>query len=198
MNIKKVQIDEAIYPQSLKNIFDPPEVLYYLGDLKVLGKNVGIVGTRKITETGRKITEKITAEFVEQGFTIISGMALGVDAVAHFSAIKNGGKTVAVLGAGVDIIYPPANRDLYNSIFKSGGLIISEVPPGTTVRRELFPARNRIISGLSEAVVVTEAALKSGSLITARLALEQGRDVFAVPGSPGCDYLIDQGAKTLS
>lgn len=195
--INKLSIDSKFYPEILKNIFDPPKTLYYLGDLTILNKNISIVGTRNITTCGQINTSKVTKEFVKTGYTIISGMALGVDAVAHFTAIENDGKTVAVLGAGVDVIYPPENKKLYDLIIKSGGLLISEVPSGTMVRRELFPARNRIISGLSERVVVVEAALKSGSLITARLAVEQGRDVYAVPGSAGCDYLIEQGASPI-
>ncbi len=196
-SIKTIKRGDKDYPESLENISDPPEILYYLGNLSILGKNIGVVGTRQITKFGQEVTEKITKELVEEGFVIVSGMALGVDAVAHWTALKNGGKTVAVLGAGVDVIYPRENTHLYNSILEAGGLIISEVAPGRTVQKEMFPARNRIISGLSEAVVVTEAALKSGSLITARLALEQGREVFAVPGSPGPDYLIEQGASLI-
>lgn len=195
--VKIIKIADKIYPESLKNIPDPPKILYCLGNLEILQKNIAVVGTRKITKYGQFVTSNLVKGLVENDITIVSGMALGVDGVAHWTAIRNGGKTVAVLGAGVDVIYPPENKDLYNSILESGGLIISEVPPGQRVSREMFPARNRIISGLSEAVIVTEAALKSGSLITARLALDQGRDVFAVPGSPGCDYLIDQGAHEV-
>lgn len=186
------------YPERLRNISDPPKKLYCLGDVNLLcGKNIGIVGTRRISNYGQKVTTKITKEFVENGFVIVSGMAVGVDSVAHWTALQSGGKTVAVLGAGVDVVYPPENETLYNSILESDGLIISEVPLGKRVEKEMFPARNRIISGLSEAVVVTEAALRSGSLITARLALEQGKDVFAVSGSPGTDYLIEMGATEI-
>ena len=196
-NVTRVTLQDENYPELLKSIFDPPEILYVLGKLPKQ-KMIAIVGTRKITDFGQKMTAKVTKEFVEEGFVIVSGLALGVDTVAHQTAIENGGKTVAVLGAGVDIIYPPANRDLYNSILASSGAIISEVPPGQYVSKEKFPARNRIISGLCEAVIVTESELKSGSLITARLALDQGREVFAVPGSPGPDYLISCGARSLA
>lgn len=195
--VKIIKIADKIYPESLKNIPDPPKVLYCLGNLEVLRKNIAVVGTRQITKYGQFVTANLVKGLVEAEFTIISGMALGVDGVAHRTALENGGKTVAVLGAGVDVIYPREHEYLYNSILESGGLILSEVPPGKRVSREMFPARNRIISGLSLGVVVTEAAIKSGSLITARLALDQGREVFAIPGSPGADYLIEQGATVV-
>ncbi len=197
MEIKIVKITEKNYPESLKNIFDPPEKLYYLGDFRVFSA-IGVVGTRNMTERGRSNTEKIVRELIKENYTIVSGMALGVDAVAHWTAINNGGRTIAVLGAGVDIIYPPQNRELYFKIIESGGAIVSEIPPGRFVSRQAFPARNRIISGLSESIIVVEAQLKSGALVTARMALDQGKDVFAVPGSPGCDYLLDNGAGILS
>src|SRR3989344_140729 len=187
---------DSAYPQSLKNIFDPPETLYVIGDIK-FSKAVSVVGTRQLSKRGQENTEIICKELVNRGFTIISGLALGIDAVAHWTAIKNGGKTVAVLGAGVDIIYPPQNRELYFKIIESGEAIISEIPPGKLSPHSYFPARNRIISGLSEAIIVTEAQIKSGALITARLAIDQGRDVYAVPWSPGCDYLIENGDQAI-
>lgn len=195
-SVTKVTIFDPDYPELLKNIFDPPKILYVKGQLPK-GKIVAVVGTRKMTNFGEKICAKIVKELVKQYFIIISGMALGIDAVAHWTAIKNNGKTIAVLGAGVNVIYPPENKDLYFKILETGGAIISEVEPDKRVSRDLFPARNRIISGLAQATVVVEGAFKSGSLITARLALEQGREVFAVPGSPGTDYLIEQGANVL-
>lgn len=187
-------------PESLKNIFDPPKRLFIVGNSSILTSNkiIAIVGTRKMTNYGEKMTAKLTKELVEVGYIIVSGMALGVDAVAHWTAIKTGGKTMAVLGAGADIIYPPQHRDLYNSIVEHGGAIVSEVLPHHFVPRKVFAARNRIISGLASGVVVIEGEIRSGSLITARLALDQGRDVFAVSGSPGTDYLIDQGAKAVT
>ncbi|MDO8515478.1 MAG: DNA-processing protein DprA [bacterium] len=199
--IKIVKISDENYPESLKNIFDPPKILYVMDSGSAAGmtdRAVGVVGTRNMSERGRINTEKIVKELVKEGYTIVSGMALGVDAVAHWTAINNKGKTIAVLGAGVDIIYPPQNRELYFKIIDSGGAIISEIPLGKTVLKNLFAARNRIISGLCESVIVTEAQIKSGSLITARMALDQGKDVFCVPGSPGCDYLLDSGAGILS
>ncbi len=198
--VYEVKISDPSYPYLLKQIFDPPQILYVVGNPELFEgshRMIAIVGTRKITTYGQNITAKLTKEIVEAGFTIVSGMALGVDGVAHKVAIEAGGKTVAVLGAGVEVIYPPQHTRLYNSI-TTHGAVISEVPGWQRVSRKLFPARNRIISGLSEAVVVTEGALDSGSLITARMALEQGRDVFAVAGSAGADYLIDQGAKRVT
>ncbi|MBI4099421.1 DNA-protecting protein DprA [Candidatus Microgenomates bacterium] len=191
-----VTISDSNYPVVLKEIFDPPKVLYVNGQLPK-GRMVAVVGTRKMTVAGREVTTRLAKGLVEAGFVIVSGMALGVDGAAHEAAIEAGGKTVAVLGAGVELVYPREHRALYNSILAHGA-IVSEWPGTTRVSRAMFPARNRIISGLCEAVVVTEGALDSGSLITARLALEQGRDVFAVAGSPGADYLIDQGATPVT
>jgi DNA processing protein len=186
-------------PQRLKNVYDPPKKLYVVGNEKLLFENkiVAIVGTRQITDNGYEITAKIAKQFVKEGYIIVSGMALGVDRVAHEAAIEAGGKTIAVLGAGVDIIYPPQHKHLYFNIIQSGGAIISEIPPGHFVPREKFAARNRIISGLSEAVVITQANIRSGSMITAKLALDQGKDVYCVPGSEGCDYLLSQGANDI-
>lgn len=186
-------------PQRLKEIPDPPLKLYVIGDEKILyeEKIISVVGSRKISSRGYKITEKITRELVKGGFVIVSGMAFGIDAVVHKTVIDNGGKTIAVLGAGVDIIYPRENTGLYNSIIQFGGAIVSEIPPGHFVPRNKFAARNRIICGLAIAVVIVEAEIKSGSMVTAKLALDQGKDVFAIPGSPGTDYLIDQGATVL-
>lgn len=209
--IKVVTLYDEIYPERLKNISAAPLVLFFKSNLTIEQFNnltkrriIGVVGTRKITHYGEEITAQLTSGLVSVGFTIVSGMALGVDGVAHGTAINSGGKTIAVLGAGVDIVYPPQHRDLYNSILEHDGVIISEVAPEKTVIRGIFPARNRIISGLSEATLVTEGAIDSGSLITARAALEQGREVFAVPGqinSPmaeGTNYLLKQGAKLVT
>ncbi len=193
--IEEIRVTDKCYPELLKNIFDPPKVLYVKGTLPK-GKMIAVVGTRKMTSRGELVTRKLVTGLVEQGFIIVSGMAVGIDGVVHQTAIECGGKTVAVLGAGVNIIYPPQHRGLYNSILEHGA-IISEVEPDRMVEKKLFPARNRIISGMCEAVIVVEGEIKSGSLITARLALEQGREVFAVPGSPGTDYLISQGANDI-
>jgi DNA processing protein len=187
------------FPPLLKNIPDPPKTLFCLGNELILSSEriIAIVGTRRMTRSGEEKATKITNDLVTAGFIIISGLALGIDGVAHRTAIGSGGRTIAVLGTGVDIIYPPEHVALYNSILQHEGAIISELSPGTRPDRAHFPARNRIISGLAQAVVVVEGALKSGSLITARLALDQGKDVFAVPGSEGTDYLIEQGAKPV-
>ncbi len=208
--IKIVTINSPIYPEGLKNIPDPPNVLFIkektdcFATLAMTKRVIGVVGTRKITSYGREVTQMLTTGLVSAGFTIVSGMALGVDGVAHQTTIDNKGTTIAVLGAGVDIIYPPSHRDLYNSILSSGGAIVSEVAPEKFVGRGIFPARNRIISGLSEAILITEGAIDSGSLITAKCALEQGREVFAVPGpinsamAEGTNYLLKQGAKLVT
>ncbi|MBI3887820.1 DNA-protecting protein DprA [Candidatus Microgenomates bacterium] len=193
--VRQIDINSPYYPPMLKNIFDPPKQLYINGILPK-GKYAAVVGTRQISKKGEEITTKIVINLVKGGFIIISGMALGVDSMAHKTALRNGGKTVAVLGAGIDIIYPTAHKDLYNSIVKNGA-VISEHPPGKIVPRNVFAARNRIISGLSEFVVITEASIKSGSMITAKLALDQGKDVYCVPGSEGCDFLISQGARLI-
>lgn len=209
--IKFVTINDKNYPARLKNIPNLPVVLYFksnldLGQINKLTENkiIGVVGTRKITDYGKEVTAKLVTDLVGAGFTIVSGLALGVDGVAHGAALNAGGKTFAVLGAGVEVVYPLAHTSLYNSILEHGGAIISEVAPEKLVARGVFPARNRIISGLSEAVLVTEGAIDSGSLITARAALDQGREVFAVPGpinSPmaeGTNYLLKQGAKLVT
>lgn len=195
------------YPELLKQIPDPPFVLYVKGT-KVDGpinmkKTIGVVGTRKITPYGRDVTRRITEGLVSYGFTIVSGLAYGVDACAHQSAIDAGGKTIAVLGCGIDIIAPPSNENLYKEIASGHGAIVSEMPLGLRPNKGLFPARNRIISGLSLGVVVTEGADDSGALITARNAGEQGREVFAVPGpitspySRGPSKLLKNGATLV-
>lgn len=193
--IEEIKISDKRYPELLKNIFDPPQVLYVKGNLPI-GKMFGVVGTRKMTARGENITKKLVRDLVKEGFIIVSGMALGIDGVAHWAAIAAGGKTVAVLGAGIELVYPPQHRALYNSI-ATHGAVISEFSGMTVVDRKVFPSRNRIVSGLCEAVVIPECDIRSGSLITAKLALDQGREVFAIPGSPGTDYLIEQGANAI-
>ncbi len=192
------------YPGKLGEIPDPPVLLFVRGDVSVLQTTcVGVVGTRKMTAYGREVTETITTGLVGGGFTVVSGLAYGVDSVAHRVSLACGGKTIAVLGCGVDCVYPKGNEGLAREILEKGGALISEVPLSRWVTRGMFPARNRIISGLSEGVLVTEAAEDSGSLITARLAIEQGREVFAVPGpitsplSKGPADLIKLGAKLV-
>ena len=194
---------DADYPIRLKNIPQPPPVLYILGQYTPEDQwAVAIVGTRRVTSYGRQVTEQTAAYLARQGITVISGLARGVDGIAHFAALNNGGRTIAVLGSGVDEIYPPEHRQLAEKIAINGA-VISDYSPGTAPDSSNFPPRNRIISGLSAAVVVIEAGETSGALITATFAAEQGRDVFAVPGgiyspqSKGTNRLIQQGASPL-
>jgi DNA processing protein len=191
------------YPDSLRTIPDSPVLLYCRGDLSLLAlPAVAIIGARTATEYGRRTSSLLAAELANRGVTIVSGGAYGIDAAAHRGALQNGGATVAVLGCGVDVIYPRSHAELFREILESG-LLLSEYPLGTPPEGFRFPARNRIISGLAEGVVVVEATEKSGSLITARLALDQGREVFAVPGrvdspkSAGPHRLIQQGAHLV-
>ncbi len=204
-SIVTISTDNPRYPKLLKEIPDPPAVLYVRGTGgKInLNKTIAVVGTRHPTFYGITITKKLVSDLVGRGFTIISGLALGIDAVAHWAAIAAGGKTIAVLGCGIDIIAPPVNTDLYWRIVRGNGAIVSEVPPGVRTNKKKFVTRNRIISGLSLGVVVTEGARKSGSLITANYAAEQGREVFAVPGpitstySGAAAFLLKNGAKLV-
>jgi len=198
-----VTLKDAIYPDRLREIYDPPALLYVRGELREEDAlSIAIVGSRKTTPYGRWITEKVSQELVRNGMTIVSGMARGIDSLAHLGAISGGGRTVAVLGCGVDVVYPPENRTLFSSILEHGA-VVSEFPMGSPPEAGHFPRRNRIISGLSVGVVVIQAGEKSGSLITARCALEQGREVFAVPGnvgaegSRGTNRLIKEGAKMV-
>ena len=192
------------YPALLKKTPDPPVLLYCNGKFTAGDQNaVAIVGTRGPTQYGKMVAERITAELVARGITIVSGMARGIDSVVHQAAIKNGGRTLAVLGSGLDIIYPGENRALSQAIAQNG-VVLSEFPFGTKPDAMNFPRRNRIISGLSLGVVVVEAGRESGAMITANCALEQGREVFAVPGSilspksAGPHRLIQEGAKLVS
>lgn len=191
------------YPKLLATIPEPPIVLYCRGDLSLIDKpSVAVVGSRSATDYGKRVSTMLAKELAQQGVHIISGGAYGIDAAAHDGALQGGGTTCAVLGSGVDVAYPKAHKDLFQTI-EQQGLLLSEYPLGTRPEPFRFPARNRIISGLARGVVVVEATLKSGSLITARLALDQGRDVFAVPGridsmkSSGCHRLIQQGAHLI-
>lgn len=199
--------EDSKYPKLLREIPDAPFLLYVLGKRGTvpidMDNTIGVVGTRQITPYGKDVTERLVTGLVDAGCTIVSGMAYGVDAVAHQAAMDAGGKTIAVLGCGIDIIAPPSNASLYHAIATGGGAIVSEMPLGMRPNKGLFPARNRIISGLSLGVVVTEGADDSGALITARNAAEQGRDVFAVPGpitsplSRGPARLLKNGAKLV-
>jgi DNA processing protein len=191
------------YPDRLREIDQSPFVLYLKGDIKPEDTwAVAIVGTRRYSPYGRQVTEDIAHTLARNGITIISGLARGVDGIAHQSALDVGGRTLAVLGSGLDVIYPPEHRSLAGKICRNGALI-SDYPPGTPPEGSNFPPRNRIISGLSKAILVIEAGEKSGALITATYAAEQGREVFAVPGkitsslSKGSNLLIKQGAHPL-
>lgn len=200
--IKVVTIFDDIYPENLKDLPNMPMVLYVLGDLKSCDVNaVAIVGTRKSTTYGREVAEIFASGLSEVGVTIVSGLALGIDSAAHRGALEVKGRTIAVIGSGLDIIYPASNMQLAREIAKGHGAVISEYPLGYPALRTNFPSRNRIISGLSKAVIVVEGAQKSGTLLTASAAAEQGRTVFAVPGqitspmSEAPHYLIQNGAK---
>jgi DNA processing protein len=191
------------YPRLLREIFDPPAVLYCAGDPAALnGPAVAMVGARKPTAYGRAVAERLAEDLAARGLTVVSGLARGIDSVAHWGALK-GGRTVAVLGSGLDRIYPPENARLYKRIIEQGA-VVSELPPDSPPLGFHFPLRNRIVSGLSLALLVVEAARRSGSLISARLALEQNREVMAVPGnitsglSEGANWLIKSGAKPVS
>src|SRR6266542_1514810 len=201
--IKTLTWKDAAYPQRLKEIEQPPPVLYIRGEyLPDDLFAVAIVGTRRVTPYGRQITEELSSYLASNGITVVSGLARGVDAIAHQTALKSGGRTIGVLGSGVDKIYPPEHRQLAERIMESGA-IVSDYAPGTPPDASNFPPRNRIISGLSLAVVVIEAGETSGALITAEFAAEQGREVFAVPGSilapqsKGTNKLIQNGALPL-
>jgi len=195
--------DDELYPRRLKEIDQPPPVLYMRGGLKPEDFwSVAVVGTRRISAYGRQVTDELAMFLANNGVTVISGLARGVDAVAHQSALKAGGRTIAVLGCGVDRIYPPENTQIAEKIMASGA-ILSDYAPGTPPDASNFPPRNRIISGLSMATVVVEAGQTSGSLITAQFAADQGREVFAVPGnilapqSKGTNRLIADGAHPM-
>ena len=191
------------YPARLKEIDQPPPVLYVRGDLTTEDSwAVAVVGTRRVSAYGRQVTEELVSFFAANGVTVVSGLARGVDAIAHQSALKSGGRTIAVMGCGVDRIYPPEHTQLAEKIMASGALI-SDYAPGTPPEASNFPPRNRIISGLSMATVVVEAGETSGALITAQFAIDQGREVFAVPGnilapqSKGTNRLIADGARPM-
>jgi len=198
--MRRLTLAEPEYPARLKTIADAPPVLYVTGGLDASDSMaIAIVGSRKATLAGRLFTERLSRGLAECGFTIVSGLAAGIDAAAHRGALAAGGRTIAVLGCGLDQTYPPEHQALRADIERHGA-VISEFSPGAPPLRAHFPQRNRLISGLSLGVVVTEAAARSGSLITARLAAEQGREVFAVPGVAGgtnsqANSLIKQGAK---
>jgi len=202
-HITLLTVEDDGYPKYLREIPKPPPVLYVKGTLKKEDDwAVAVVGTRRVTAYGKQVALQVSGTLAHSGITIVSGLARGVDAAAHSAALDAGGRTIAVLGCGVDLVYPPEHRILAERIQENGALI-SDYPPGTPPEAKNFPPRNRIISGIARAVLVIEAGRKSGALITARFAAEQGRDVFAVPGnifapqSRGTNALIQQGARPL-
>src|SRR5271165_2842992 len=204
-DVSMVSVDDPSYPPRLKEIYDPPLLLYVRGSVDVLTKpGIAMVGTRHPTPYGSGMAERLACDLAAQGLVIISGMARGVDTASHRGAISAKGKTLAVFGTGVDVIYPKENSRLAEQILALGGALISEFPLGTFAAPQNFPIRNRILSGMSVGVLVLEAAEYSGTRITARCALEQNRDVFAVPGnvtnknSWGPNTLIKQGAKLVA
>jgi DNA processing protein len=195
--------DHDCFPPLLREIHDPPDQLYVRGDPRALLRpQLAIVGSRRASLTALKLTELLARQLARAGFSICSGLALGIDGAAHRGALEAGGITVAVTGTGVDRIYPPQHRELGKSVTRSG-CMVSELPPGSPPRAHHFPRRNRLISGMCVGVMVVEAAQRSGSLITARLAMEQGREVFALPwsllhaGGQGCLELIRDGARMV-
>jgi len=205
--VKAICIANPIYPKLLKEIFDPPSIIYYRGSLKCFEKSaLAVVGTRKFSLYGQQAVAEITTDLTRQNITIVSGLALGIDALAHTACLEAGGLTAAVLGSSVDWdnVLPATNKNLAKRIIDSGGCVLSEYPIKTPPSSFTYPARNRIISGLSLGTIVIEAKDRSGTLITARMAGEQGRDVFAVPGSifnpnsQGTNNLIKKGAMVIT
>lgn len=207
MNVKKLTIDDSDYPQKLIRLSSPPKELFYLGAGPAewtTGTFVAVVGTRAITPYGRQVTEQLVTELCQRGVHIVSGLALGVDAVAHAAAVRAGGQHIAVLAHGLNQIHPTSNTQLAKDILRGGGTLLSEYDIGTPSLKQHFIARNRIVAGLANALLITEASEKSGTLHTARFALEQGIDVFVVPGnitspqSTGTNNLIKAGAHPIT
>lgn len=200
-----IDINNKKYPRLLKQIKNPPKRLYVEGDVDLLNKNlVAIIGSRDYTEYGKEQAKRFAKGLSESGIGVVSGMAIGIDTFAHLETIKNGGKTVAVLGSGLNNIYPKQNKELFDLIIKTGGAIISEYPPDTKMQKKNFPLRNRIVSGLSLGTLVIEATYRSGTSITANYAWKQGRKVFCIPNSInsknscGTINLLKKGAKIIT
>lgn len=204
-NIKVTTIFDENYPQNLKNIYDAPVILYYYGNMSESDRySIGIVGTRTPSDYGRKVCRDLSKELANRGLPVVSGLAIGIDSIAHNSCLESGGITYAVLGSGVDNLYPPDNKHLYERI-KETGAVISEFEIGSKAEKVNFPRRNRVVSGISLGTLIVESRIKGGSLITAEFALDQNRELFAVPGnitaknSDGCNNLIKKGyAKLVS
>jgi DNA processing protein len=206
LDCRLITWNDAAYPRLLREIYDPPALIYLRGDPEVFGRHtISIVGTRRPTPYGNQMSERLGRDLAGQGLLIASGLARGIDTLAHRGAVASGtGKTVGVLGCGIDVVYPKENRKLFDQIIGGGGAIITEFPMGTPPTPQNFPVRNRIIAGLALGTVVVEGTEHSGSLITARLAMEFGREVYGVPGnttqpaSYGPNLLIKQGAKLVT
>lgn len=203
METRSITIDSSEYPDLLKEIQDPPERIWYRGNIGLLKRRcVSVVGSRKSTLAGERAAEALSERLSESGITIVSGLAQGIDAASHKGGLSGKGSTIAVVANGPDMYYPAVNRNLQKEI-ENKGLVISEYSDGVVARKHYFPVRNRIISALSEAVVVVEAEVRSGSIITAEAAIEQGREVYAVPGnftfrsSSGTNHLILDGARPV-
>ena len=202
-HIDVITLNSSNYPESLKNICDPPICLYVKGKLIADELAIGVVGSRRASGYGISLAKKISSELAQYNICIVSGMARGIDTAAHLGALSVKGRTIAVLGCGLDVVYPPENKRLMENIIENGA-VISEYPPGVEPSPHHFPVRNRIVSGMSVGVLVVEAGEKSGSLITAHLALEQGRDVYALPGnvisinSKGTNKLIQDVEKLVT
>ena len=180
--IKVIKIGERSYPKKLQYIYAPPKILYVLGNDKILNHEaIAMIGCRDCSEYGKKVAYQFAQAFAKKDVIVISGLARGIDTYAHKGVVSAKGKTIAILGCGLDVIYPPENIELYKQILQNDGAIISEYPLGEKPLKQHFPARNRIISGLSDGVLVVEAKERSGTLITVEHALEQGKDVYAVP-----------------
>lgn len=204
MHYSEIAYANSQYPDQLREISHPPGRLWVAGKLRADIPLIAIVGSRKLSEYGQQVTYSLASELAAAGVGIVSGLALGADTIAHQAALEAGGYTVAVLGSGLECIYPASNRGLAQQIVQQGGAVITEQPPQMKGLKHHFPARNRIIAGLSRAVIVTEAAVTSGSLITASFGVQYNRDVMAVPGmitqqqSAGCNNLIRRGAKLIT
>lgn len=205
MKIEEIKLGDMAYPYMLSEIYSPPKKIYVLGNKEILReKSIAMVGCRNCTKYGANVAREIAYNLGKQNIITVSGLARGIDTMCHIGTIEGNGKTIAVVAHGLDMIYPKENRELAKRIIISGGAIITEYEIGEKPKKQNFPARNRIISGISESTIVVEAQKESGSLITANFALEQGRNVFAVPGninnknSEGTNELIKQGANILT
>lgn len=198
----KVDMNSRFYPERLRYISSPPKELFCLGNLELLNfkHNIAIIGSRNCSNYGERVAKDFAFNLAKEDVCIISGLAKGIDSFSHVGALNANGKTIAVLGSGLDKIYPTENKELFQNIIKNNGLVITEYPLGTEPQKQHFPARNRIISGLSDSILVVEARKNSGTNITVDFALEQGKDVFVIPGniysktSDGTNYLITEGA----